>query len=119
MGKSDSGTSKIMPKEAGFTDSSQDYVLDFQRYEYKYVVPSHLIEAMIPDILNYMNYDSHSKGEYYKLYSVYFDTFDMTSFYEKIAGIERRKKYRIKSARTPPSAAVDLTSAIAPLMNSD
>lgn len=78
-------------------ESNASYVLDFQRFEFKYVMPSSYVDALIPDLLRYMDYDKHSKGDYYKLYSVYFDTINWDSYYEKIAGIEHRKKYRVRS----------------------
>ena len=73
------------------------YILDFQRHEWKYYVPAHMIEVIIPELLNMMKYDPYSDGDYYGIYSVYYDTEDWQAYYEKVDGIERRKKFRIRS----------------------
>lgn len=89
-------TPKIL-EETKIIEPNVSYVLDFQRFEFKYVMPVAYVDALIPDLLRYMDYDPYSKGEPYKLYSIYFDTFDWDSYYEKIAGIEHRKKYRVRA----------------------
>jgi len=79
-------------------ESSLDYVLNFQRHEWKYFLPTRTIQALIPEIMMFMDMDAYSKKNgFYDLYSVYYDTEDWQSFYEKIDGIERRKKFRIRS----------------------
>lgn len=74
-----------------------NYALKFQRFEYKYVLPKSRIEGLIPVLKSYMDFDPYSDSDYYPLHSIYFDTHNSVSFYEKIAGIEKRKKFRIRS----------------------
>lgn len=73
------------------------YILDFQRFEFKYLMTKSRVDLLIPELLRFMCYDPYSAGDYYPIGSVYFDTFGKKSFYEKIAGIEERKKLRIRS----------------------
>jgi SPX domain protein involved in polyphosphate accumulation len=83
-------------------EDTLDYVLKFQRREYKYLIPSSLVDLLVPELLMYMNPDKYSNDGYYNLYSIYFDTHDWQAFYEKIDGIERRKKFRIRSYYPSP-----------------
>lgn len=78
--------------------TGQNYVYNFQRYEYKYIIPNNIAHGLIPYIARHMDYDAYSKGgQTYSVHSVYFDSPERSAFYEKIAGIERRHKYRIRA----------------------
>lgn len=83
-------------------EDSLDYVLNFQRHELKYFIPKERMEILIPELLRYMKFDDYSADGYYNLYSVYFDTEDWQAFYEKLDGIERRKKFRLRSYTANP-----------------
>ena len=80
----------------------QDYVLNFQRHEFKYFIPKSAIEILVLELLQNMNLDAFSRDGYYNLYSIYYDTQDWQSYYEKLDGIERRKKFRIRSYAADP-----------------
>ena len=90
--------SGVTQSNQAIDETSLSYVLDFQRHEWKYYLPNDLIEIIIPEILPYMDYDPYCEGgKYYDLFSVYYDTEDWQSYYEKLDGIERRKKFRLRS----------------------
>ncbi len=69
----------------------------FQRHELKYFVPNNLAAVLIPEFLQYLEYDRFSSDGPYAIYSVYFDTIDWQAFYNKIDGNEHRRKFRIRS----------------------
>lgn len=69
----------------------------YNRKEYKYLVPNRIIDILIPDILMHMTYDSFSRNGYYPIYSVYFDTIDLQTFSNKMAGLQHRRKFRVRS----------------------
>lgn len=91
------GSTDISKSATTVDENNLDYILNFQRYERKYYFPHSRIEFLIPEILRYMKYDPYSNGKYYNLYSVYYDTEDWQAYYEKMDGIERRKKFRVRS----------------------
>lgn len=72
-------------------------VARYNRKEYKYLVPNRVIDILIPDLLMHMHYDSFSKDGYYPIYSVYFDTIDLQTFSNKMAGLQHRRKFRVRS----------------------
>lgn len=73
------------------------YNLHFRRIEFKYIVPSEIIDAIIPTIVRYMYLDPYVQDKnYYLVNSLYFDSKDFITFYQKMAGIRFRKKYRIR-----------------------
>lgn len=84
------------------TEDSLDYVLNFQRHEFKYFIPKHRMENLVPELLHFMKFDDYSGTDYYPLHSIYFDTEDWQAYYEKLDGIERRKKFRIRSYTNNP-----------------
>lgn len=73
------------------------YILKMQRNEFKYLVPKGQIESFISFFKSTMTPDNYSKNGYYTVSSIYFDSFDFNAYYEKNAGIENRKKFRIRS----------------------
>lgn len=84
-------------------ERSLDYVLDFQRYEFKYRIPNRWVNLLVSDLHRYMDLDPYSAGStYYPLYSVYFDTNDWQAYYEKMDGVERRKKFRVRAYEPSP-----------------
>lgn len=69
----------------------------YNRKEYKFLVPNRIIDILIPDILMHMEYDDFSKDGYYPIYSVYFDTLDLQTYSNKMAGLQHRRKFRVRS----------------------
>lgn len=87
------------------TEHSLGYVLDFQRYEFKYLIPNAWAGLIVSDLTRLMDFDAYSQGaNSYDLYSVYFDTSDWQAYYEKMDGVERRKKFRVRSYEPSPAA---------------
>lgn len=71
------------------------------RYEKKYLVPNHQLEALRNSLLPFLVPDSYAGVEKYgypeyTVRSIYFDSPDKKSIDEKIAGVEERKKLRIR-----------------------
>lgn len=70
--------------------------LNVYRREIKYVIPlskAYIIKKSL-DIT--LNKDSHYNGEPYKIRSLYFDSIHNRDFNEKMAGVENRRKYRLR-----------------------
>lgn len=70
-----------------------------QRVEYKYLVPVDKLESFRNDILPYLDYDPYTTvqpDKEYTVRSIYFDTPSLKSYYEKIAGLKIRNKFRLR-----------------------
>jgi hypothetical protein len=72
------------------------------RYEKKYLVPNTQLNALRERLLPFLRPDSFAGIEKfgypeYTVRSIYFDSFDKKSIDEKIAGVEERKKLRIRA----------------------
>ena len=93
---------KTSRKQFTETIDKLDYVLNFQRHEFKYFLPRNRIEAIIPDLKLSLALDPYCKDGYYGIYSIYYDTEDWQAYYEKLDGIERRKKFRIRTYAPDP-----------------
>ncbi len=74
----------------------------FKRKEYKYMVPSNLIDVVIPDLLMHLDYDEFSKNGFYPIWSIYFDTYDLQMYSSKMAGLMHRRKLRIRTYQQSP-----------------
>jgi len=69
------------------------------RLELKYLVPLYLLDQIRSDVLIYTDYDKYvlaRPDKQYTVRSIYYDTMRLEFYYEKIAGIKRRKKVRIR-----------------------
>ncbi|HID29997.1 MAG TPA: polyphosphate polymerase domain-containing protein [Desulfobacterales bacterium] len=69
------------------------------RLEYKYPVPNALLprlRAMIAPFVDVDSYAARSGPRGYTVRSIYFDTFALDSYHGKTAGLEMRKKIRIR-----------------------
>ena len=74
--------------------------LHFRRFEFKYFLDKTMADRMIPELLNYMEWDPFvGDKEYYECHSLYFDNQNLKCYHEKIDGILNRKKVRIRSYR--------------------
>ncbi|PIQ76864.1 hypothetical protein COU78_01025 [Candidatus Peregrinibacteria bacterium CG10_big_fil_rev_8_21_14_0_10_49_24] len=76
--------------------------LHFRRIEMKFLLPDRLIPALIDRIAPYTQPDpflvEEGKGRTkYPVTSLYFDSVDMHSFYEKDAGLLSRRKVRLRT----------------------
>lgn len=71
--------------------------LHFRRLEFKYVVPTALLDLVIPTIYRYLDADGYAnKQGFYKVNSLYFDSPRLVCYQEKLDGILFRKKYRVR-----------------------
>jgi len=69
------------------------------RKEYKYLIPDQYLDIIRKELLPYVNPDKYANNNRKKSYSVrsiYFDTGKMNYYHEKLAGLEIRKKFRIR-----------------------
>ena len=71
----------------------------FSRYEFKFLLNKNKAEQIENEIKNFMILDSNADKNNNKKYfvrSLYFDTPDLSNFYDKVDGIKARKKFRIR-----------------------
>ena len=54
------------------------------------------LQVMQHKLSGVLDYDEHQKGDSYRIRSMYFDTYSRKSYRENDAGVEERKKYRIR-----------------------
>lgn len=68
------------------------------RHELKYEITNQMAEILKKKLALLMNIDSNSVNDdnSYFIRSIYFDDINSTAYYEKIDGVEYRKKYRIR-----------------------
>lgn len=69
------------------------------RFEYKYIVHESKIQRLRELARPYLEVDKYAKnlpGNQYTVRSIYFDTPQFTSYYDKIEGIKNRRKLRIR-----------------------
>ncbi len=72
----------------------------FARYEFKYALPSVDVIRISDDIRHFMDHDLYVRGKKkssYLVRSLYFDNQRYTNFFEKIDGVKKRHKYRIRT----------------------
>lgn len=67
------------------------------REELKFFCSDYDIEILMHRLRAILPYDVHQKDDCYLIRSLYFDTFDNQCFYENAAGVDNRKKYRIRT----------------------
>lgn len=73
--------------------------LHFQRFEFKYLLPVELADILIPKLLKYMEWDPYVAEiptKQYQVASLYYDSAGLACYYEKLAGVEKRKKLRLR-----------------------
>lgn len=73
------------------------------RQEDKFVIPVASMEELRRDIAPYVIPDNHralQKSNIYEIRSIYFDTFNLKDYYEKHAGLQMRKKLRVRGYNT-------------------
>ena len=71
--------------------------LHFRRLEFKYVVPTSILDLVIPTISHYLNVDDYTnKSGFYTVNSLYLDSPRLACYQQKLDGILFRKKYRVR-----------------------
>lgn len=71
------------------------------RSELKFLVDESTLQIMQSKLKPLLLYDSHQKDSSYRIRSMYFDTYERKSYRENDAGVEERKKYRIRVYDNP------------------
>ena len=66
------------------------------RSEQKFLVDEGTLQIMQNKLEPLLQYDRNQKGDSYRIRSMYFDTYERVSYRENDAGVEERKKYRIR-----------------------
>ncbi|MCB9284009.1 MAG: polyphosphate polymerase domain-containing protein [Lewinellaceae bacterium] len=68
------------------------------RFEYKYIVPNTKLAKLREMIAPFVQLDKYAqqKGGEYTVRSIYFDTPELECYREKIAGVKRRNKVRLR-----------------------
>jgi SPX domain protein involved in polyphosphate accumulation len=88
----------------------------FNRYEIKYVVHRDVANRLKDDLQHYMHRDPHLSDAMpaYRVNSVYFDSKDFKSFWEKVNGVRFRRKVRIRTygAAMPDQAFLEIKQKI-------
>ena len=72
----------------------------FLRYEFKYFMNSKISNEIFNQSLNFMKIDNfalNNKNQRYLVRSLYFDNDQYHHFFEKVDGINIRKKFRLRS----------------------
>ncbi len=69
------------------------------RLEYKYIVPSNKLESLRNALLPFVQYDPYSNirgDKQYTVKSIYLDSRNLKDYRDKIDGVYKRKKVRIR-----------------------
>jgi len=75
-------------------------IQSFSRYEFKYIISNQLAEQIESEVSYFMKYDGYvdpSMGNRYIVRSLYFENELFTNFNEKVDGMKKRKKYRLRT----------------------
>ena len=78
---------------------NKNQIESFSRFEFKYILPLRKAKLIEDEIKHFMVLDKHAKKNTKKNYfvrSLYFDNETFSNFYEKVDGMEIRKKFRIR-----------------------
>jgi len=76
---------------------SEIFSLSFRRFEFKYHLPRALADRLVPQLLNYMDWDPFAQEkEFYRVNSLYWDSANFQAFHDKLDGYFERKKIRIR-----------------------
>jgi hypothetical protein len=81
----------------------------FQRYEYKYIIPAALIEPIAMFIRPYCQIDPYSDqevGKFYTTRTLYLDTADYRTYWDKEDEVPNRFKLRVRTYGTDSRAPV-------------
>lgn len=69
------------------------------RFEFKYNMPIQYLDSMRHDVQPYLNYDaftSRKEKKEYTVHSLYLDSHKLLTYHEKLDGVRKRKKFRIR-----------------------
>lgn len=83
-------------------------ILDFSRYEFKYVLQRTLRESFEAELQYFMELDPFvrdAEGHCYAVRSLYYEDPQHTAFYDKIDGLRDRYKFRLRTYCRQPETA--------------
>lgn len=67
------------------------------RYELKYLIGREQMNALLPELLEYLTYDTHSGEDGgYPITSLYYDSPDYKAYWDKLEGHRNRRKVRVR-----------------------
>jgi len=89
-------TDSYQPEDKMEINDNESASLEVSRYEIKFILNLLEVSRLSQALKNVMLEDSHNGTNGYLIRSLYFDTYGETDFYQKIAGIENRKKIRLR-----------------------
>jgi hypothetical protein len=75
-------------------------IQSFSRYEFKYILSNKLAEKIESEVRYFMRYDGYvdpKLGNRYIVRSLYFENESYVNFNEKVDGIKKRKKFRLRT----------------------
>jgi SPX domain protein involved in polyphosphate accumulation len=78
------------------------------RYEVKYFVATRSVPELVSEIAEYTRPDPHSSEWGYPIHSVYWDSADLRLFWQKIEGVELRRKLRFRRYGDSPDIFVEI-----------
>lgn len=82
------------------SNTANKSIQEFSRFEFKYILKEDLKTKIEKQVQYFMKYDGFVHPEFSNSYfvrSLYFDGPDSFNFYEKIDGIKKRKKFRLRT----------------------
>ncbi|HUG06716.1 MAG TPA: polyphosphate polymerase domain-containing protein [Candidatus Limnocylindria bacterium] len=88
---------------AGHPDeaSGLDTVRMFNRYEFKYLADQRTVAAFRAGLGSRVDRDRHGARGFYQVWSRYYDTADLSFYWQKIDGIRFRRKLRVRHYGEP------------------
>ena len=70
----------------------------FSRFEFKYIIKKNVSEAIQNEVKNFTKIDSYAIGKSkYLVRSLYFDNNLFSNFHDKVDGVKKRYKFRIRT----------------------
>jgi hypothetical protein len=99
------GFTKCLPPENDGQQAHRHKFMDVKqnRYEFKYLVPVALLQDLRQAIAPFVDLDRYTRKDSgdYTIHTIYFDTSSLDYYREKVAGIEIRKKVRVRAYNEP------------------
>jgi len=81
--------------------------LNFRRFEFKYLLSQDIRHALENDLRNFVEFDpfvKHANKHRYFVRSLYFDDPHFTAYYDKVDGVKKRSKFRLRTYTNTPGA---------------
>lgn len=80
-------------------------MIEVMRNEKKYIISTESFRTLNSYFSKLLHPDKHNQAEGYIVRSLYFDTYSNTDYFEKLDGLERRKKIRLRIYDTGTNTA--------------